>query len=119
MTTWAGLDNKNIVVNVLKVSDDIENPEEWLVDRLGGNWVQTYNPKDVEAGIDTERHFREAGIGMHWDADRKAFIVEKPFDSWVFDEETCQWVAPISRPGDGYLWDEENGIWVEELLETE
>jgi len=55
-----------------------------------------------------------AGIGFTYDADRDAFIPPKPYDSWVLDEDTCLWVAPIPMPEDGeaYTWDEDAGDWV-------
>ena len=69
------------------------------------NWVQTsYN-----------NNFRKnfAGIGYTYDADRDAFIPPKPFASWVLDEDSCLWEAPIPRPDDGnqYVWNEETQAW--------
>jgi hypothetical protein len=74
---------------------------------LGGTWVQTsYNA-----------NFRKnyAGEGFIYDAQRDAFIPPKPFASWVLNEETCQWDAPVPRPNDDkpYQWDESITNWVE------
>jgi len=46
---------------------------------------------------------------------RDAFIAPKPFDSWLLDEDTCQWNAPIPYPTDDkkYVWDEEQLNWKE------
>jgi hypothetical protein len=46
---------------------------------------------------------------------RDAFIAPKPFDSWLLDEDTCQWNAPTPYPTDGkdYVWDEEQLNWKE------
>lgn len=43
------------------------------------------------------------------------FSGPKPFESWVLDEETCRWEAPIPWPDDGkrYQWNEESGEWAE------
>lgn len=59
--------------------------------------------------------FNYAGVGMSYDEERDAFIAVKPFDSWVLDEETCRWSAPIIYPNDGkeYKWNEESLSWVE------
>jgi len=40
---------------------------------------------------------------------------ESPFESWIYNEETHAWEAPIEYPegGDMYTWDEENQEWVE------
>jgi hypothetical protein len=68
-------------------------------------WVQTsYN-----------NNFRKnyAGIGYTYDEDRDAFIAKKPYNSWVLNESTCLWEAPIARPNDGnkYRWNESTLIW--------
>ena len=60
-----------------------------------------------------------AFVGGSFDADRDAFIPPTPFPSWVLDEDTCQWVAPIAYPAEGvHVWDEEAGDWVEVTDET-
>ena len=60
--------------------------------------------------------FNYAGIGFTYDEARDAFIPAKPYPSWVLDEDTCLWVAPIALPDDAdtvaYTWDEEAGAWV-------
>ena len=44
---------------------------------------------------------------------RDAFIKKQPYSSWIFDEDTCQWNAPITEPeGTRNIWDELNGVWV-------
>jgi len=74
---------------------------------FGGTWKQTsYNG-----------NFRKnyAGIGYDWDEARNAFVPPKPFNSWVLDENTCQWKAPIPMPTDGkmYSWNEGTQAWDE------
>lgn len=74
---------------------------------FGGVWKQTsYNG-----------NFRKnyAGIGYDWDEARNAFVPPKPFASWVLDENTCQWKAPIPMPTDGkvYSWNEGTQAWDE------
>lgn len=74
---------------------------------FGGTWKQTsYNG-----------NFRKnyAGIGYDWDEARNAFVPPKPFASWVLDENTCQWKAPIPMPTDGkmYSWNEGTQAWDE------
>jgi hypothetical protein len=55
-----------------------------------------------------------AGIGYTYDSTRNAFIAPKPFASWVLDEATCKWNAPVSYPTDDnqYIWDEPTTSWV-------
>ena len=46
---------------------------------------------------------------------RDAFISPKPFSSWILNETTCIWQAPVAHPDDGkdYFWDEDTTNWVE------
>ena len=72
---------------------------------FGGEWVQTsYN-----------NNFRKnyAGIGYAYDTARDAFIAPKPYASWVLDEASCRWGAPIAKPSEGmWMWDEATVSWV-------
>ena len=96
----------------------VAEPEffETFVDSSPGEWVQTsYN---THGGVHPEgRPLRKnyAGIGYTYDKDRDAFIPPKPFNSWVLNEDTCLWDAPVPYPDDGkrYKWDEETTSWVE------
>jgi hypothetical protein len=62
-----------------------------------------------------------AGIGYTYDSGRDAFIPPKPYNSWVLNEDTCLWDAPVAMPADAgtgeppkrYTWDEEAVNWVE------
>jgi len=55
-----------------------------------------------------------AFVGGTYDENRDAFIPPQPYASWVLDEDTCLWVAPIAYPAEGvHVWDEEAGNWVE------
>jgi len=57
--------------------------------------------------------FNYAGIGFTYDEERDAFIPPKAFESWVLDEDTCLWKAPLPYPDGGgeYTWNEETGSW--------
>jgi hypothetical protein len=54
-----------------------------------------------------------AGIGYTYDEDRDAFIPKKPYQSWILNEDTCLWNAPVAYPNDGqrYIWNEQNQSW--------
>ena len=95
-----------VVGNDCVTSDEHADGEAWCVNFFGGGtWKQTsYN-----------NNFRKshAGIGYTYDEDRDAFIPKKPFNSWILNEETCQWEAPVVKPDDGqlYNWNEINQNW--------
>lgn len=68
----------------------------------------------IETKIDGSIRKNYAGIGYSYDSEKDAFISPKPFDSWVLNDGTCQWDAPVDYPGDGkdYKWDESKVNWV-------
>jgi hypothetical protein len=83
-------------------------------------WVQTsYRTQGGQhpEGRPLRKNF--AGLGFTYDAQRDAFIPPKPFNSWLLDEETCLWNAPVPMPTDGkpYKWDEATTSWVEIVME--
>ena len=82
---------------------------------LGGEWVQTsYNTSGgVNSAGGTALRFNYAGIGYTYDTVRDAFIAPQPYESWVLDEATCRWEAPVAMPSEGlWVWDEATVSWV-------
>jgi hypothetical protein len=87
-----------------------------FVDSSPGQWIQTsYNTHGGQHPEGRPLRKNYAGIGYTYDSVRDAFIPPKPLASWVLDEETCQWEAPVAYPTDGknYLWDEPTTSWIE------
>jgi hypothetical protein len=84
--------------------------------RYTGQWVQTsYNTQGgvhLLGGTPLRKNY--AGIGYTYDEARDAFIPPKPFNSWLLNEDTCIWEAPVAYPTDGerYMWDEDQQNWV-------
>ena len=78
-------------------------------------WVQTsYNTKGgVHKLGRTPFRKNHAGIGYTYDETRDAFIPKKPFNSWILNEQTCLWVAPVAKPNDEnkYTWNESTLTW--------
>ena len=117
MAHFAQLDDNNIVTQVIVVNNNElldENGQEseakgiaFCQSLFGGNWKQTsYNA-----------NFRKnyAGIGYTYDSIQDAFIPVKPFASWILNEDTCNWYAPVPRPTDNklYTWNEDSQQWIE------
>ena len=123
MSHFAKLDENNLVIFVTVGRQEDDGLEEELNARTGDVYRQTsYNTRggvhytDGEPSEDQSKalRFNYAGIGHTYDADRDAFIPPQPYASWVLDETTCQWVAPIAYPAEGvHVWDEEAGDWIE------
>ncbi len=124
-----GLNSKVIEVlsvhnNVLKDSNGVEqevNGIDFLTKLTGYPvWKQTsYNTHGgVHNNNGTPLRKNHAGIGYTYDEDRDAFYSSKPFKSWVLNEDTCLWEAPIPYPGNyeskdnnKYNWNEQNKSW--------
>lgn len=117
MAHWAKLDENNVVVNItVGNNDDIDEGYEWLITNIGGRWVKTsYNTyAGIHKNNGTPLRKNYAVIGGVYDSVRDAFIPPKHFNSWVLDEDTCQWQAPTPMPTEGrWRWDESTTSWVE------
>ena len=118
MAHFAEVDENNIVLRVLVVDDLHEsNGQEFLATTLGlgGTWIKTsYNTSGgVHANGGTPLRKNYAGIGYTYDSGRDAFIAPKPFASWLLNETSCLWEAPVAYPTDGarYTWNEETTSW--------
>ena len=128
MAHFAKLDQNNIVVTVNVVHnnelliDGVENEQKGInflntLFNTSDNWKQTsYNTfGGVHKLGGTPFRKNHAAIGYTYDEDRDAFIPKKPFSSWVLNESTCLWEAPVAKPDDGqrYFWNEETTSWDE------
>ena len=124
MAHWAKISESNEVIAVVRLSDDITDGQSYLreIEKTTHTWIQTsYNTRGnihTEGGTPLRKNF--AGIGYTYDEDKDAFIAPKPFDSWILNEETCQWDAPVARPEltqeqidnkNSYIWNEETKQW--------
>lgn len=122
MAHFAQLDANNTVTQVIVVANsdtaDANGVEKEHIgaafcERLfSGTWKQTSYNASVRKNY--------AGLGYSFDAERDAFIPPKPYNSWVLDEDTCLWNAPVAMPADAgtgeppirYTWDEDTTAWL-------
>jgi len=125
MAHYAFLDENHIVTEVIVGRNEGELDTDWeqYYGEFRGQTCKrtSYN---TFGGVHSlgEQPFRKnyAGIGYSYDEQRDAFIPPKPYPSWILNEETCQWNAPIPYPEDEnfYSWNEENEEWaLEEEIE--
>jgi hypothetical protein len=123
-----GLNSKVIEVlavnnNELKDSNGVEqevNGIDFLTKLTGwAVWKQTsYNTHGgVHSSGGTPLRKNHAGIGYTYDENRDAFIPPKPYTSWVLNESTCLWQAPVTMPATEleenqyYFWNESIVNW--------
>jgi len=113
-----GLNNK--VIEVLSVNNevllDFNGVEQ---ESIGVDFLTKLTGYPIWKQTSYNKNFRKnfAGIGMTYDEDKDVFIPKKPFASWILNEDTYIWEAPITKPNDNqrYNWNEENQTW--DLLE--
>ena len=110
---------QSVVNEVLHDSNGVEREDigvDFLTKLTGwAIWKQTsYN---THGGVHklggTPLRKNHASVGYTYDEDKDAFISPKPFNSWILNETTCLWEAPVAYPTDGqrYNWNETNQTW--------
>ena len=119
MAHYAFLDENNIVTEVIVGIDETELIEELSPEIWYGNFR---NQTCIRTSYNGNIRKNYAGIGYSYDEERDAFIPPKPFNSWLLDEEICQWQSPVPYPsevpeGSFYIWNEDIVNWEEIILE--
>jgi len=119
MAHFAQLDENNIVINVIVISNedclDEDGNESEVVgiafcNSLYGDstiWKQTSYNSNFRANY--------ASKGYTYDPTNNVFISPKPYPSWSLNTTSWEWEAPVAFPinSKDYRWDESNRTWVE------
>jgi hypothetical protein len=118
MAHFAQLNNENIVINVIVVhNNEVLNQDGNEVEQKGIDFCMSLFGQDTK-WIQTSYNaiFRKnyACIGGTYNKELDGFIAPKPYSSWVLNETTCRWEAPVPYPTDGlvYFWNESITNWV-------
>lgn len=126
MAHYAFLNSDNIVTEVIVGLDENDlvenlNPEDFYANFKGQACKRTSYNTFAGQHKQGKTPFRKnyAGIGFKYDEELDAFIPPKPFESWILNEETARWEAPIPYPQDNliYSWNEEMGDWEAQVIE--
>ena len=114
MAHFAKIGKGNKVEQIVVVSNDVATTEQAGIDFLN----DLYNTRDVWKQTSYNGNIRKnyAAVGFKYDQTRDAFIPPSPYASWVINETTCLWEAPIPKPNEDtneirYEWDEDNRAW--------
>ena len=111
MAHFAKLGVGNIIEAVHVVSNNIATSEQAGIDFLNN----LYNSRDVWKQTSYNGNIRKnyAAVGYTYDQTKDAFIAPKPYASWILNEDTCLWEAPVAYPDDGekYVWNESTTTW--------
>ena len=118
MAHFAQLDENNVVTQVIVVHNNdcmLDGEENETIGVLFCKSLFGQNTRWKQTSYNAKIRKNYAGIGFTYDAARDAFIPPSPYPSWVLDEATCRWNAPVPYPQDGknYAWDEATVNWVE------
>ena len=129
MANFAKIGSNNKVIKVHTIHnnelliDGVENEQKGIdflnnLYKINDVWKQTsFNTQGGVhklGGTPLRKNF--ASKGYTYDEAKDAFIPPKPrFDSWILNEDTCRWEAPVAYPDDGehYKWREETTSWIE------
>jgi len=118
MAYFAKLGTGNIVEQVISINNAVITDANGVEqEQLGIDFInQLYNTSDTWKQTSYNNNIRKnyAGIGYTYDENRDAFIAPKPFNSWILNETTCLWEAPVARPQDEnmYIWNEQTLNWI-------
>jgi len=116
-----GLNNK--VIEVLSVHNDVLKDSNGVEqENIGVDFLTKLTGWAIWKQTSYNSNFRKnyAGIGYTYDEDRDAFIPPKDYNSWILNEQTCRWEAPINMPqltaeeinnGNYYKWKEDTQSW--------
>jgi hypothetical protein len=121
MAYFAKLRTGNIVEQVISINNAVITDANGIEqEQLGNDFInKLYNTRDVWKQTSYNKTFRKnyAGIGYTYDQTRDAFIAPKPFNSWILNEDTCRWEAPVAKPtteleeNQYYSWNESTLTW--------
>jgi len=99
----------------------VAEPEffDTFVDSSPGTWLQTsYNTHGNQHPEGRPLRGNYAGIGYTYDATNDVFYAPQPYPSWILNNTTWLWGAPVAMPTDGkqYKWNESITNWEEVTL---
>jgi hypothetical protein len=110
MAHYAFLNDDNIVTEVITGIDEAELIEGLDTETWYGNFRGQVCKRTSYNGNIRKNY---AGIGFTYDEGLDAFVAPKPYPSWMLDQATAQWSAPVAKPEGNYRWDEDSVSWLE------
>jgi len=121
MAYFAKLGKGNIIENIISINNAVITDANGIEqEQLGNDFInKLYNTRDVWKQTSYNNNIRKnyAGVGYQYDQTRDAFIAPKPFNSWILNEDTCIWEAPVAIPtttleeNQYYSWNESIINW--------
>jgi len=116
MSHFAKVNAQGIVTDVIVAEQDfidsLPDSDLWIKTSYNTRGGKHYDPITGNESADQSKALRKnfAGRGYSYDSVRDAFIPPKEFASWLLNETTCLWEAPVTYPSDNQSY-----VWVEEV----
>ncbi len=132
MAHFAKINSNGIVEEVTTVANEVLHDSNGIEQEVNGVnflteltghalWKQTsyntYGGVHKLGGTPLRKNY--ASIGWTYDENKDAFIPPKPYNSWVYNENTADWDPPVERPDESTLTDNQCIHWNESTLEWE
>jgi hypothetical protein len=122
MAHFARLDENNVVVEVLVVSnDDINNLPFPESEPVGAAYLNSFLPAATWKQTSYNNNFRffYAGLGYTFHPEcgvHGGFSMPPEYDYFVFDIPTCSWIPPVPKPDNvsSYYWDDVTRSWIKQ-----
>ena len=120
MASFAKIGLNGKVIEVLSVVNEVLHDANGVEqESIGIDFLTKLTGYPIWVQTSYNNNFRKnfAGIGHTYDEDRDAFIPKKPYNSWILNEDTCKWEAPVSMPtatleeNQYYSWNESIINW--------
>ena len=117
MAYFAKIGTGNIVELVISINNSVIKDSNGIEqEKLGIEFINNmYKTNDIWKQTSFNKSIRKnfASIGMIYDENKDAFILPKPYNSWILNEQTCQWESPVIYPNDDqdYTWNESTQSW--------
>ena len=120
MAHFAQLDDNNVVIQVIVVSnDDCSDGSGTESESIGVAFCQKLlgaNTNWKQTSYNGNMRVRYAGVGYSYNASLDAFVPPQPFPSWTLNNTTAAYDPPLTEPtlteeqitaGSYYVWDED------------
>lgn len=118
MAHFAQLNDSNTVIQVIVVHNNelmLDGQETEIKGIIFCKSLYGENTRWKQTSYNLNFRKNFAAPGYTYDESRDAFVPPKFFASWILNETTCQWEAPVPYPNDGniYIWDEDTQLWAQ------
>jgi hypothetical protein len=118
MAYFAQLDFNNIVMQIVAVDDNVIGEATYPdSEQIGIEFLQSlFGNQTTWKQTSSTGEFRRmyAYVGGIYRSDLDIFVLPQPYNSWIYNVVSNNWVPPIPYPDDdtqSYMWEENGAFW--------